>query len=70
LLVHDDVNLFPAHERDHGSPVGDPVGNIVPCHSHRVIEVDINDFMLRVSALNPGCLEIVQRFEARVRMAP
>jgi hypothetical protein len=55
LLVHNDVNLFPAHERDHGSPLGDPVGDIVPRHSHRVIEVDINDFMLRISALNPGC---------------
>jgi hypothetical protein len=55
LLAHDDVNLFPAHERDHGSPLGDPVGDIVPCHSHGVIEVDINDFMLRISALDPGC---------------
>jgi hypothetical protein len=55
LLADDDVNLFPAHERDHGSPLSDPVGDIVPYHSHRVIKVDINNFMLRIGALNPGC---------------
>jgi hypothetical protein len=27
-----------------------PLGDIVPCHSHRVIEVDINNFMLRIGA--------------------
>ena len=27
-----------------------PLGDIVPCHSHRVIEVYINNFMLRIGA--------------------
>jgi hypothetical protein len=51
LLVHDDAKLIPAHERDHGSPLGDPVGDIVPRHGHRVIEVDVNNFALRIAAL-------------------
>jgi hypothetical protein len=34
LLIRDDVNLLPAHERDHSPPLSDPVGNIVPYYGY------------------------------------
>jgi hypothetical protein len=42
LLSHDDVDLLPAHELDHRSPLVDPLASIISHHSHRVVEVDVN----------------------------
>jgi hypothetical protein len=66
LLTHDDVNLFAAHKRDHGAPLGDPIGDIVPCHSHGVIKVDVNSFSLRIGTFNPACHWSFHNFECDV----